>query len=248
MAAADDLGQVWQDVLGTQPRLSDTALLACAAVALVAVWVRRAWRVTRQVVTIAHEGGHALVALLVGRRLAGIRLHSDTSGVTVSRGRPTGPGMVATAAAGYLAPSVLGLVYAAMLAAGRITALLWLSVALLAVMLVAIRNAYGVVAVLVTGLGLFVVSWYAPARPQALVAGAFTWFLLLAAFRPLAELQRKRATGRARDSDVDQLARLTRVPAGMWVATFALVAAGALALAATWLLPLASVRAFATGG
>ena len=40
-----------------------------------------------------------------GRRLAGIRLHSDTSGLTVSRGKPTGIGMILTAAAGYTAPS-----------------------------------------------------------------------------------------------------------------------------------------------
>ena len=40
-----------------------------------------------------------------GRRLDGIRLHSDTSGLTVSRGKPTGIGMVLTAAAGYTAPS-----------------------------------------------------------------------------------------------------------------------------------------------
>ena len=37
-------------------------------------------------VTIAHEGGHAVAALLTGRRLRGIRLHSDTSGLTLSAG------------------------------------------------------------------------------------------------------------------------------------------------------------------
>ena len=38
------------------------------------------WRVSRNAITIAHEGGHGLIALLTGRRLDGIRLHSDTSG------------------------------------------------------------------------------------------------------------------------------------------------------------------------
>ena len=64
------------------------------------------WSVTRHVVTLVHEAGHAIVALLTGRRLNGIRLHSDTSGLTVSSGKPRGPGMIATAAAGEMSSTV----------------------------------------------------------------------------------------------------------------------------------------------
>ncbi|MDT7621592.1 MAG: hypothetical protein QOF99_2493, partial [Pseudonocardiales bacterium] len=77
--------------------------LLAPVVALLVVGHGGLWRIARTVVTIAHEGGHAMIAVLTGRRLAGIRLHSDTSGVTVSVGRTTGPGMVLTALAGYLA-------------------------------------------------------------------------------------------------------------------------------------------------
>jgi hypothetical protein len=38
-------------------------------------------------------------------------------------------------------------------------------------------------------------------------------------------------------SDADQLAALTRIPGGLWVALFALVAAGALVLGARLLVP-----------
>jgi hypothetical protein len=38
------------------------------------------------------------------------------------------------------------------------------------------------------------------------------------------------------DSDADQLARLTRVPAAAWVAVFLLVDVGALVLGGSWLL------------
>ncbi|MBO0817071.1 MAG: M50 family metallopeptidase, partial [Actinobacteria bacterium] len=48
--------------------VAGTALLAVAAVGS-----RRIWPVSRTVVTIAHEGGHALVALLTGRRLDSVR-------------------------------------------------------------------------------------------------------------------------------------------------------------------------------
>src|SRR5215468_8017921 len=104
----------------------------------------------RNFITIAHEGGHALAAVLTGRRLAGIRLHSDTSGLTLSRGRPSGFGMVITGLAGYTTPPLLGMGAAALLAIGRITLLLWLTVILLAAMLIMIRNVFGVVSVVVT--------------------------------------------------------------------------------------------------
>ena len=85
------------------------AELAAAAIALAVVLVPLSWRMTRTVVTIAHEGGHALVAVLVGRGLTGIRLHADTSGVTHSTGAGRGPGVVLMFLAGYVAPPLLGL-------------------------------------------------------------------------------------------------------------------------------------------
>ncbi|HWC81536.1 MAG TPA: M50 family metallopeptidase [Pseudonocardiaceae bacterium] len=234
--------QVWHEVIGTQPPPPTTVVLITAAIALLAVLIRNAWTVLRNVVTVAHEGGHALVALLVGRRLSGIQLHSDTSGVTVSRGKAHGPGMVATALAGYLAPSLLGLVYAALLAAGHITAVLWLSVVLLVAMLILVRNAYGVVSVLITAAVIFAVSWFTSAAVQAGFAYAFTFFLVVAGIRPVWELQRSRSRGRAPDSDADQLARLTRVPGLTWVFLFGLVGVLVLVLTASWLIPFDSLH------
>ena len=53
-----------------------------------------------------------------GARVVCIRLHSDTSGLTVSSGRPSGPGMVVMLLAGYLAPPVVGLGAGALLIIG----------------------------------------------------------------------------------------------------------------------------------
>jgi hypothetical protein len=231
---------VWHQVISVQPVPATAVVVGAAVVALLVVLIRDVWVVARNVVTIVHEGGHALVALLAGRRLQGVRLHSDTSGVTLSRGRPTGPGMVATTLAGYLAPSLLGLGWAALLAAGHITALLWLTVLLLAAMLVVVRNAYGVVSIVVTAAVVFLVSWFTSAQVQAAFAFAFTWFLLVAGIRPVMELQRSRRRHRAPSSDADQLARLTRVPGLVWVLVFGVVAVSALVLAAYWLMPVTS--------
>ncbi|MEU1779877.1 MULTISPECIES: M50 family metallopeptidase [Streptomyces] len=227
---------LWNRVTGTQPHPSLWLVLVAGVIALAAVTPHRVWRVTRNAITIAHEGGHALVALLSGRRLDGIRLHSDTSGLTVSRGRPTGLGMVLTAAAGYPAASLLGLAGAALLSAGHITALLWGATALLAAMLVMIRNAYGALTVVLAGAAFFLVSWLAGPQVQAAFAYGVVWFLLLGGVRPAFELQRKRRHGGAPDSDADQLARLTNVPPVVWLGLFHVVALCSLAGGGRWLL------------
>ena len=227
---------VWDRVAGHQLDPSSVLVVVTGVVAFAAVAVDRIWRRTRNVITIVHEAGHAVTALATGRRLTGIRLHSDTSGLTLSVGKPSGPGMVATVAAGYLSPSLLGLFGVAILADGLVTIALWVSAALLVAMLALIRNAYGVVSVLLTGTVIVLVAWYAPASAQAAFGHAATWFLLIGAVRPVAELQRQRRAGMARDSDADQLARLTRTRGLLWVALFALGSLAALACGAWFLL------------
>ncbi len=229
------LGDVWQDVLSVQPHPDQWIIIGAAAVALAVVLLGQPWRVARNVVTIAHEGGHALVALLSGRQLTGIRLHSDTSGVTVSRGRPTGIGMILTVFAGYVAPSVIGLLGILMLMAGRITALLWLSIVVLAAMLLMIRNLYGVISIVATGAVVFGVSWFTPHEVQAAFAYLFIWFLLFAGVRPVIELQTQRMRQPSPHSDADQLARLTGLPGTFWVMVFLLVNA-AVTLLGVWML------------
>ncbi|MEU2510438.1 M50 family metallopeptidase [Streptomyces syringium] len=229
---------LWDRVVGTQPDPSTWLVVLTAVVALAAVAPYGLWRVTRNAITIAHEGGHGLVALLSGRRLDGIRLHSDTSGLTVSRGKPTGIGMILTAAAGYTAPSLLGLLGAWLLAAGHITALLWGATVLLAAMLVMIRNAYGVLTVVLAGAAFVLVSWLTGPAVQAAFAYGVVWFLLLGGVRPAFELQRKRRHGGAPDSDADQLARLTNVPPVIWLGFFHVVSLCSLTGGGRWLLGL----------
>lgn len=234
--ATASLASLWGEVSGTQPDPDLWVVIATLGAALAVVIPHGLWRISRNAITIAHEGGHGLVALLTGRTLTGIRLHSDTSGLTVSRGKPHGIGMILTAAAGYTAPPLLGLGGAALLGGGRITLLLWLATALLLAMLVMIRNAYGALTMLVTG-GLFVlVSWLAGPQVQAAFAYAVVWFLLIGGVRPAFELQAKRARGGAGDSDADQLSRLTHVPAGVWFFLFHAVSLCSLIGGGRWLL------------
>ena len=191
-------------------------MVATGLLAVVLVGWHGTWPRIRLAVTVVHEAGHALVAVLVGRRLAGIKVHSDTSGVTVSRGRPSGLGMVVMLLAGYLAPAGLGVVAALLLTHGHALALMWLLLAVLAGVLIWVRNAYGLLTVLVLGAVLAAITRYAHPQAQAVVASLVAWLLLLAAPRPLVDLLR-RSKAQRRGSDPDQLARLTHVPTTLWI-------------------------------
>ncbi len=233
-----DIAVVLQFVVDTAMRVftDRPGELAAAGLALVAVVWSVSWRWTRTVVTIAHEGGHALVAVLAGRGLTGIRLHADTSGLTVSTGARRGPGLVFTFLGGYPAPSLLGLGGALLVAADRPALMLWIALALLAATLIHIRNLFGALAVFCTGALVATVALWASPRVQDGFAAGLCWFLLFGGLRAIRELQHGRRRGRHRDSDADMLAQLTRVPGGMWTAAFGLLAGVAVITAASVLL------------
>ena len=226
--------QWWRRAAVTNPALDPTSLLVLALVALVGVMV--AWPAVRMALTLCHEGGHALAATLTGRSLRGIRLHSDTSGVTITRGRPTGPGMVVTLLSGYPAPSLIGLLAAGLAGAGHAVGMLWLLVGLLAAMLLQIRNLYGSLVVLGLGVALALATWSAPAQLLVWLAYALAWLLLLAGPRPVLELALSRH-GAAVGSDAAQLARLTRLPRAVWISLWLATTLGALLGGALMMLP-----------
>lgn len=230
------MGEFWSRVTATQAVPPPWWLIGAGLVALALVLWRPSWRTVRLGITVTHEAGHAAVAVLVGRRLSGIKLHSDTSGVTLSRGRPTGPGMVAMLAAGYLAPALLGLLSATLLATGHALGLLWLLVAVVLLLLLWVRNGYGLLVLLVLGVGLTAVSWYAGGRAQTTVAALVTWLLLLASPRPLLELLGRGARGR-RGSDPEQLSRITGVPSVLWILGLLVVNLAGLVMGVLTLIP-----------
>jgi hypothetical protein len=231
------IAEVLRRAIAVQPPPSPVVIALTAALAGALVLMRAIWPYTRMLVTITHEGAHGVAALLTGRRLQGIRLHSDTSGLTVSSGRPNGPGMVTMLLAGYLGPAVVGLGAVGLLIAGHSLGLLWLFVILLALLLVQIRNFYGFVLVIGCAVVLILISWYFPATMQSALAYVLTWTLLFAAPKPVIELLRQRRGGREPHSDVDQLARLTRVPASVWAYGFLVINCTGLILGAVLLLP-----------
>src|ERR1700738_1204412 len=83
--------------------------VAALAVALLLVVPRPSWRWARLGVTAVHESGHAVVALLVGRKVRAIHLRPHSSGVTVHYGAGGCAQRILTAAAGDPAAGLVGL-------------------------------------------------------------------------------------------------------------------------------------------
>lgn len=216
-----------------------TSMVALSGlVALLAVLVPAAWGLSRGLVTTLHEAGHAVVGVAVGRRLHRIRLHGVGGGDTLTSGRSDGAGLVATLAAGYPAPSLVGLGCSAWLGTDRpATGVLALGLALVALMLPFTRNPYGLLLLLASGAVLLLALLRAGDRGQAMIGYCLTWFLLLGGLRAVDVLRRPRRS-RTGATDADQLARLTPVPGWAWVLLFAAVNLAALLLGAGWLLGL----------
>lgn len=192
------------------------SVLATAAACL-AVGYRPLWERTRYVVTVIHEGGHGIAALLTGRRLNGIRLHRDTSGATLSTGGRHG--ITFTALAGYLSPSVVGVVVAFLIAGGLSVEALAGALVVLFLVLLYIRNFFGVLVVAVCGLAVAMLIWRAPPQTQILAGYAISAFLVVGAMRDSCALWIMRRRG-SRNSDADVLARNTHVPAALWNLAF----------------------------
>ncbi|HEX5191112.1 MAG TPA: M50 family metallopeptidase [Streptosporangiaceae bacterium] len=226
---------VWHNAFAAQPRPPQWLVLASGALALALVASAWTWPRVRTVVTIVHEGGHAIVAFVTGQRRISVRLYRDTAGETRSTGPGTGIGVALTAAAGYPAPSLVGLGGAVLLTFGHLTGMLLLGLALLIALAIAVRNLYGMLAVLVTAGTVAGVCLYASPEVQAGFGYVMTWFLLFGAVRPVAELYRDRRRRRNWRTDADQLARLTHMPGGAWVVVFAVLTLAALFLSARWL-------------
>ena len=234
MNIGDIISRLWNDVTAHVVAGRSTALWPLAVVLLVLA-VPQLWHISRHVITIVHEAGHAAVGALLGRDVKGIRLHADTSGLTTSSGSAKRLPLAMVSFSGYTAPAVLGLGGAALLRAGHPYALLWTMVVVLVVVLFFIRNFYGFLVMVVSISAFGWLAWAAPDAWRIGVAYGAAWLLLLGAVRAVVELHGSRGAAGGGGSDADALARVTRVPGMVWVALFWLVTASC-AVGGAWLM------------
>lgn len=206
------------DVLVVPPW--ELGLVLGAAAALCGIPVL--WRFFGRFVTIVHELGHAFAGLATGMRVTGITLRLDQGGTThgVGRGRAVWFGFW-----GYPSPAVVGAALVWASAAGWGRAALSVSVVLLALVFLFIRNLAGVLILAGALAAVVAVVVAVPPVAQGHLTLAVGLGLVLGAARDWwnvvsVHTARRHELG---SSDAYILARKTGVPSAVWLLAFATV-------------------------
>ena len=206
-----------------RPDLLQVLASALAAVLLLVVL----WWAVGLVLTMAHEGGHALAALVLGATVLSLLVRHDRTGrTTLVRVGPLAA--VGFLAAGYVGPSGFGLAAAALLVYGQPTAVLWLTVALLALALAVSGTWFTRFAVVLAGAFFVLMLSKRSADVDAWTACTWTWVLLVGG---LVQSVAHFGTG----DDHHALQKATWLPVPFWSLLFTGGALGALLLASAWL-------------
>ena len=192
-------------------------------------------RFTMHAITIAHEGGHTVLGLLTGVKVGRITVHGDGGGATGFPPKLPWLADVLSTLAGYLAPSTVGLGGVYLIEHQRAEWVLWISLGMLALLVLRMGNPLGFVAAIGTGVVLWYVAthWSDPA--QLAFTYAWVWFLLIGGVRTITGL----FWGVHRDdkgSDAAVMQRLTLVGDVVWLGFFWLAAMSALIYGAVQLL------------
>jgi hypothetical protein len=152
-------------------------------IALVLVVFTGTW--AESIVTVAHEGGHVVMALLSGRNPRGFVVEQNTGGGVTTFDSGWGVSLIFIFLAGYLTPPLLALAGANLVLAGRSWSVLWAALILLAGALLHARGLFTNLVVVLAGIGI---GWAAvgdDAGIQSLVAVTLVWWMLLGGVRSL---------------------------------------------------------------
>lgn len=141
----------------------------------------------------------------------------------------SGSGFLVAAFVGYLGPSAFGLGAARFIQFGHIVAVLWVTMLLLALLLITLKPSFGMVTVPLAGFLIFLVLKHMSLTGQIMAAYAITWFLLLSGVRIV--LQRGIAAG-----DAGILRDHTSIPRLVWFVLWLAGTVAAVVIGARWML------------
>jgi hypothetical protein len=195
--------------------------------------------VFRHGLTMAHEGGHAATALAFGASVESVTLNRDQSGLTVVRGLGRFA-LIFFWLTGYLGPSIFGLLGAVLLAGGTVQGVLFVTLVLLVLLLIATSGTFGRILVLFTGVVFFLAARYGSSGVQTFLAFTWVWFLLIGAcvdvLLAFGLHNEARAAGSKGAGDPVFLRNHTYVPAVFWLLLFFLGSVAGLVIGGTILL------------
>ncbi len=248
-----DLGAIGDDLSMTAAELSEGTLIrlfwAAVAVSLVLPrlpYGRLALYPFALLGTWAHELGHGLTALAAGGRFKRLEVHRNLDGLAFSSG--VGPlGRAIVAAGGLLAPAVVGGLFI-LLGSRQATApfiLIGLAIAVLASVILFVRNTFGWIALGLVGLALVPVAFRAPELVRIFIAQLIGIQFCMASWGSLNYMftrNFRRTDGTLIDSDTQTIANVLVLPYWFWGGLIALLSLAILAgsFYVAWIVPLDS--------
>lgn len=192
--------------------------------------------VTKFILVIPHEGGHATMGTLLFQRVRKIEFGSDGGGGTSFHQDQPWFFALLIGVAGYLGPSGFGLLAAWLLREGLTGLVLWGSIVSLAVMLLFVRTWVGWVSVPGLLILLYVVAVSVPEPVRTLCVHVWVWFLLIAAVERIVVLVIERHyLGDL--NDAKRLADATHTSPHLWAVLFLVGTVAALVHGASMLIP-----------
>jgi Peptidase M50B-like len=171
--------------------------------------------VTRYIDAAAHEGGHAIIATLLFQKVTRIELYANGEGGTTYAQPVPWPLSILTGAAGYLGPSMFGLLAIPLLLHGAVQAVLVASLAFLFLMLLVVRGPFGLVFIpALIGL-IFWIAFKVKPPVQVLYAHMWVWFLLIAPVEEMLAHIEGQVFNNPK-ADTAKLQQRTLLPSALW--------------------------------
>jgi hypothetical protein len=175
------LQEMVQRIGETQPTLPAGTSLGIGLTALIFVNFPVTWAFIRYFDTMAHEGSHAVAGSLVGFKVSGVWLKlKDADGLTSVQGKGS---RVPFFLIGYLGPSAFGLAAAKLISIGHSVAVLWLTLALLVLLLAQVRNVFGIAVIVIAGYVIYIFARFGTVTHETMAAYGVAWLLLLSGVR-----------------------------------------------------------------
>jgi hypothetical protein len=188
---------------------------------LVLVLVAFAGGVADSLVTVVHEGGHMVTALLFGQSVVSLKLEGKEDRVEAETTRTRAGGGVRVSDIvikfiGYPAPPLAGLGGAYVIADGNAWGVLAIGVVLLLAVLLVESNALATVIILLALGGLIWAILAGGPRIQAAVAVGLVWLLLIGGLRRI-------VLDGTRADDAIELSGWTWIPRFVWVGLWLII-------------------------
>jgi hypothetical protein len=197
------------DLIGV-PVVGTPVVAGAGFIVLLLLLFAYAW--TDLILSVAHEGGHMVMAVLTFRGFYWFRILGTGSAETRIADGSWGIGDMIGTLAGYLAPPLLGLAGAAVLVAGNAWGVLVIAAILMFWAFLYAKEALANVVTLAAFAGILVLLWRGSPFLQLTVAVAIVWLLLIGGVIDAVTMDR---TG---GNDAALMARSTWIPALVWQA------------------------------